>query len=997
MSTLANDILSYYGCGSDEEYLAHYGTPRHSGRYPWGSGENPYQHGDDFMSRVEAKRATGMSDTKIAKEFNLSTTQFRTEMAICKNERRMLKTEWAEALKSDGLTPTEIGKIMGINESSVRSLLNASSKQRMLAAQKTADFIKEQVDKKGMVDVGTGVERELGVSKEMLNQALYLLEREGYPLYKGGIPQATNPGKQTNQKVLCVPGTEHKAIYEYDKVQSLQDYVSHDGGETFHKKFTYPESLDSKRLMIRYSEDGGTHKDGLVELRPGKADLSLGEDRYSQVRIMVDGKKYIKGMAVYGDPKDFPDGVDVIFNTNKTKDKSKLEVLKDIKDDPDNPFGSLIKDADQGGQYWYDPKTGAKADASTKNAKLGLINKRAAEGDWSEWKDTLPSQFLSKQSKFMAKKQLDLAKADKLAEYDEISSLTNPTVKKHLLKKFADNCDSAAVSLKAAALPGQKYHVIIPSETLTDKEIYAPNYENGTKLALVRYPHGGTFEIPIVTVNNKNVECKKMIGTSAGDAVCINHKVAERLSGADFDGDTVMCIPTHDKKGKVKITSTEPLEGLVGFDPKLSYPERPGMKYMKDPKTGKDSTQMEMGSISNLITDMQLAGATDREMERAVRHSMVVIDAGKHKLDYKKSEIDNNIQQLKKKYQIGVDKNGNIKYGGASTLISKASGQTSVEKRRGEGKVNQKGKSWYDPTKPEGELVYSKAKDLYYPDRTKDKTSGLISIKTTNGKSISYDPTDKAKADYYTPVKKTNPVTGEVTFTNRDGTIQYKTLTRTQKSTKMREANDAYELVSPARHQMEVIYADYANSMKGLARKARLDMVNTGRIAYKRNAAIQYKEEVASLESKLNTALLNATRERQAQRLAAADVAAKKKADSNISSADVKKAGTRAISKYREEVGSVNRRKRNIDITDAEWNAIQAGAISENKLKQILDNADIDRLRELATPRTSKTSLSEAKVGRIKAMAASNYSLNEIAKALGVSTSTVSNYLKGGN
>lgn len=102
----------------------------------------------------------------------------------------------------------------------------------------------------------------------------------------------------------------------------------------------------------------------LIELRRGCQDLSLGDSKYAQVRIMVDGKKYLKGMAVYSD--DMPDGVDVIFNTNKTKDVPKMEVLKDIKSDPDNPFGSLIKDADQGGQYWY-------KDAKTGEEKLGLI------------------------------------------------------------------------------------------------------------------------------------------------------------------------------------------------------------------------------------------------------------------------------------------------------------------------------------------------------------------------------------------------------------------------------------------------------------------------------------------------------------------------------------------------------------------------------------------------------------------------------------------------
>lgn len=996
MNSIAEEILSYYGITTDE-VLEHYGMPRRSGRYPWGSGEDPYQHERDFIGRVEdlrrdnfewtdpdtGKKYTG--DTAIAKSMGLSTSQFRTEIAIAKDERRLLQVYTAKRLRDkEGMGATEIGRKMNLPESTVRSLLNSDSESRMLQAKNTADFLKKQVNEKGMIDVGTGVERELNVSKEKLDQALYLLEREGYPVYKGGIPQATNPGQQTNQKVLCKPGTEHKEIYEYDRVKTINDYISRDGGDTYEKKFHYPESMDSKRLMIRYREDGGIDKDGTVELRRGVPDLSLGESHYSQVRILVDGTHYIKGMAVYGDDKDFPKGVDVIFNTNKDKSKSKMEVLKEIKNDPDNPFGSAIKDANQGGQYWYiDKKTGEK--------KLGLINKRADEGDWSDWKDALPSQFLAKQSRSLAKKQLDMAKDDKYREYDDIVSLTNPTIKKHLLKKFADECDSAAVNLQAAALPGQKYKVIISIPSLKDNEVYAPDYEDGTRLALVRFPHGGTFEIPILKVNNRNPDANRVLGKTILDAIGINSKVAERLSGADFDGDTVMCIPTGDK---IKITSTNKLKGLEGFDPKLEYPERPGMKYMKDPKTGKDSTQMEMGKISNLITDMTLAGASTDELARAVRHSMVVIDAGKHKLDYKKSEIDNNIEALKKQYQKKLDKNGRPSYGGAATLLSRSKGEVTVDKRQGEPKVNIKGKSWYDPSKPEGALIYKPADDLYYPDRSYSKKTGLITIKTTDGKKISYDPSDKAASDLYSPVKREDPDTGEVSYTDKTGTVSYRLKKRTQASTRMKEAQDAYDLMSTARHPMEVIYADYANSMKALANQARKEMAYTGKIEYDKNAKATYQKEVNSLMDKLNTALLNTTKERAAQRMANADVASKKQTNPDMKNADIKKASQQAISKYRQEVGSVTRRDRNIEITDKEWEAIQAGAISENKLKQILDNTDIDALRERATPHT-KATLSQSKVNTIKAMSASNYSIAEIAKKLGVSTSVVSNYLKG--
>ena len=803
------------------EYLMHYGMPRRSGRYPWGSGKDPYQHGSsDFLSRVEEMKKQGFKETAedIKKYFGKDMTleQYRNEKAWANYQRKMDTLDKIKSMKSDGLGNTEIGKKLGLNESTVRGMLNEDFQKNLQEAEKTAEFLYDQLKEKGMIDVGPGVERELGISRTKFDQALWILENKAdCPIYSGGVPQPTNPGQRTTQQVLCLPGTEHKEIYNYENVKSLKEYYSEDGGNTFNK-FQYPASMDSSRLMIRYAEDGGIDRDGIVELRRGVDDLSLGNSKYSQVRILVDGNKYIKGMAVYSD--DMPDGVDVIFNTNKTKDKSKLEVLKDIKNDPDNPFGSLIK---PNGQSYYMDKNGEK--------KLSLINKRADEGDWTEWQDALPSQFLAKQNRNLAKKQLDLAKADKLDEYNEICSITNPTIKKYYLQKFADECDSAAVHLKAAALPGQKYHVIIPINSLKDNEIYAPQYEPGTKLALIRYPHGGTFEIPILTVNNKNKDGDNWIGKTSIDGVGITKKVADRLSGADFDGDTVMCIPTHDKNGKVKITSTKPLKGLEGFDPKTEYPYREGMKVMKD-------TQKQMGVISNLITDMTLAGASTDELARAVRHSMVVIDAEKHKLDYKRSEKENNISELKEKYQRTVQEDGSIKIGGASTILSRSKGEYSVIKRQGTPKINIKGKDYYDPDKPEGALIYKTAKDAYYEK------------------------------------KKVNKKTGEVT-----------TITdyRKQPSTRMAETDDAYSLISDAKHPMEILYADYANSMKSLANTARKEYISTGNLKYNSESAKKYAKEVSSLSAKLNTALLNSPREREAIRRANVAVENKQKSEEN--------------------------------------------------------------------------------------------------------------------
>lgn len=893
-----------------EDILMHYGTPRHSGRYPWGSGDNPYQRSGDFLSRIEELKSQGLTETEIAKAMGMSTTQYRAQKSLAKDERRALDVARAKSLREDGLSLNEIAREMGFaNDSSVRSLLNERSEARMNQAKKTAEFLKEQIAEKGMIDVGTGVERELGISKEKLKEALAILEAEGYPVYGGRIQQATNPGKHTTLQVVCPPGTEHKEIYDYDNIHSVKDYISYDDGESFRKSFVYPESMDSSRLKIRYAEDGGIDKDGVIEIRRGVEDLSLGESHYAQVRILVDGNRYLKGIAVYSD--DLPDGVDVVFNTNKKQGTPTGDVLKKITNDPENPFGSLIKE--HGGQSYYDDPNGKYTDPVTgKKQSLSLINKRAEEGDWGEWSDHLPSQFLSKQSMTLINKQLDLATKDKFAEFDEICSLTNPTVKKALLKSFADDCDSAAVHLQAAALPRQKYQVILPVTDMKDDEVYAPNYKNGEKVALIRYPHGGTFEIPILTVNNKQPTAKRMLD-NALDAIGINSKVAERLSGADFDGDTVMVIPTG---GKVKVTSTPPLKGLEGFDPKLEYggKKEGTFKPMKN-------TQTEMGKISNLITDMTLKGATQDELARAVRHSMVVIDAEKHKLDYKQSERDNGISALKKKYQGTVDENGRY-HEGAATLISRAKSETSVLKRKGSPIID----------KETGEQRY---KEVYEE------------------------------------------------YTDKNGKVKV----RTQASTKMAETKDARTLSSGT--PQEEAYADYANNMKSLANRARREMMNTGKIAYSASAKRTYQAEVDSLEAKLNVALKNAPRERQAQILANAAVKAKKQENPDMTKGEIKKANQQALTAARNSVGA---KREPIQITDREWEAIQAGAISENRLTQIINNVDTDKLRQRATPRAT-TTLSSAKVNKIASMNASGYTTAEIAEALGVSASTVSKYL----
>lgn len=969
----------------DGPNFGHYGVKRRSGRYPWGSGKDPNQHAGDFISRVESLKKSGFTFTDadgktykgevaIAKSMGLSTGEYRTNLRLAKAEQHEILATRARDLRDKGYSLRDIAKQMGYNnDSSVRALLKDDPDIKIREARGTADFLKQQVKEKGFIDVGAGVNLQLNISNEKLDQALLMLKMDGYEVYGGRVPQLTNPGKMTIISALCPPGTKHKEIFEPGAIKYINDKITRDDGKTFEDKFHYPKSMDSKRLQIRYAEDGGIQRDGLVEIRRGVEDLSLGKSRYAQVRILVDGNKYIKGMAVYSD--DLPPEVDVRFNTNKSKKVSKLDVLKDIDTaNPENPFGSLIKPTEQGGQYWYTDKNGKR--------QLGLINKRSDEGDWDQWSKKLSTQFLSKQSTTLAKSQMQLELKSKIDEFNRIMKVDNPTVKKQLLQSYADDCDSSSVHMKAAALPRQKYHVILPVPSLRDNEVYAPQYNHGEQIALIRFPHAGTFEIPILTVNNRQKDAKNMLG-NAIDAVGINSKVAERLSGADFDGDTILAIPTN---SKVKITNTRPLKGLEGFDPKMNYGtvEKNGKYYNAGGNEvklmPKSRIGFEMGAVSNLITDMTLRGASEKELAKAVRHSMVVIDAYKHKLDYRKSAIDNDIDTLKRIYQDG---------GGTSTLISRAKGQISVDKRQGAPKVNIKGKDYYDPTKPEGSLVYKKSDDLYYTPTTRDKKSGKLKLKTTDGETILYDEKNPQEKDKYEPVKVVNNKTGAVSFTNKDGSIKYEVETRKQRGVWLAEETDARRLISKDDTKMERLYADYSNALKNLANKARIARENTAGIRTNSEAKKKYAEQIDSLNEKIRKAELNRPRERQAQVMANAVVDSIIKDNLDLEKSEIKKIKQQELTKARKAVGA---ERFVIQVDDKEWEAIQNGAVTENVLKNVLKYADMDIIREKATPMEAKV-VNNFQKNRIKSMATMGYTSAEIAKALGFSTSTVNKYL----
>lgn len=890
----------------EEDILMHYGVKRRSGRYPWGSGDNPYQHGGDFLARVEELQRLGKTEKQIADELHLSTTDLRMQVRVAKHERRALQADRARSLREDGKTLDEIASILGYaNDSSVRALLNENTAANKNKAQATAEILKKELAEKGAIDVGTGVERQLGVSTGVLQEALFILETEGYNRYGVGVPQVNDPKKRTITPVISVPEIDQREVYQnLDLVKSVGDYHSTDGGESWDKR-EYPASIDSSRVKILYGDEGGALKDGVIEIRRGVADLDLGDSHYAQVRILVDGTHYLKGMAMYSD--DMPDGADIVFNTNKHTGTPKMDVLKKIQDDPDNPFGALIK---ANGQSHYIDADG--------NEKLSAINKLKEEGDWDKMSKNLSSQFLSKQPIQLIKKQLDLTYADAADEFSEICSLNNPTVKRKLLLDFADECDSAAVHLKAAALPRQSTQVILPLNAMKETEIFAPNYRDGEKVVLIRYPHGGTFEIPELTVNNKNPTAVSVLGKNIRDAVGINPKVAERLSGADFDGDQVVVIPTG---GRVKIQSTPALKDLKDFDPKTDYSTegKTGVRLLAKGA----ATQRQMGEISNLITDMTLKGATESEIARAVKHSMVVIDAAKHKLDYRQSEKDNGIAELKKKYQGFDDETGH--HGGASTLLSRRKQDVEVPERQGSGVI--------DPLT--GKVVYKESGRTYVDPRT--------------GKTVAAT----------TKVKRILAVDDVRSMSS--GTLQ------------------------------EEAYADYANKMKDLANKARLEYKATPTLKRSASAAKAFEPEVNRLMAALKVAQLNAPLEREAQRIANARVKAKVQANNITDKDEISKIRRAAISDARNSTGASGKRTR-ITISDGEWTAIQSGAISDTTLSEILRYAEPKTVRERATPRRT-TQLSDARISRIKAMANSGHTNAEIAEALGISTSAVSKYL----
>lgn len=948
MSSIAEVMRSFLGAGSD--VLEHYGVGHEddppgpgSGRWPYGSGKVPYQHIgqewlDIYKELLVEKTQGKITETEMAEELHAfdfrgkpSPTVMRAMKSAATNKVKAQAATKAKELFESGKSYSEIAKILGVSYATAKSYLDGSYISKAEKAEKLAEELKQIINDRGILDVGAGVAQELGCSNERLDTAVYILESEGYAVSVNQLKNLSTKNRLTTYSLIGPPGTTKEEFRDPEKWNSILDFKFDNEKEQLEPAYRYPASMDSSRIMVRYAEDGGLQQDGYCEVRRGVPDLDLGNN-YCQLRVLVDGTHYIKGMAGYGD--NMPEGIDLIFNTNKKRGTPMLgedgnTVLKPIsEDDPSNPFGSTIKDIQRGGQYTYTDEYGVE--------HLGLINKRADSGDWYDWSKNLPSQFLAKQPMETVQKQLNLSIADKKAELEEIMQMPNPTLKNQMLMEFAGKCDTASTKLFAAAMPGQSYHVFIPLTTIADDQVFAPNYPNGQKVAVIRFPHAGPQEIPLLTVNNTNKEGISRIGKNAVDAIGISAKAAAQMSGADFDGDAGIVIPVN---GKVRIRTEKAIKELQEFDPKYEYalPYDPEKKVWigKQLKTEK-AKGMEMGKISNLITDMVAQGVEfdDPEMTRAIKHSMVVIDAKKHHLDYKRSERENGIDELKRKYQ---QHEYDDKYGGASTILSRAkSPATKVPKRQGSG--------WIDD---EGNIQYKKAWDYEYIDKK----------------------TGKVKYNYEKDIPK------------------------------MMVTDDAMSLVSASRNPIEIAYANYANELKDLAREARKTVKNTKDLPYDKHAYETYKEDVDTLWEMVSEAERNRVRERGAQAVGNAQsrkiMAAWDEKHPNATSSERNKERGKVDARVLKEARTkYNSKRAEFTITDRQWDAINRGALSSTRVKKLLRYVNRKELLQRSLPRTYNE-LSPAKQNMIKALERSGYTNDEIAERVGCSKTTVIKYMKG--
>nr|DAR94926.1 MAG TPA: RNA dependent RNA polymerase [Caudoviricetes sp.] len=953
-----NDLSQLSDTGR-EIILKHYGVKRKSGRYPWDPSLHlPKNH--KFIEDRDELKKRGLSDNEIAKQMGLSTTVYRSKVTIAKEELKQYNMQRIAKLQSEGMIIDDIAKTIGATGQTVRNYLdeiknpNKSARAQRVQTEAVADTLKDAVKRSKYIDVGKGVEIQMGISKEKLKSGLNTLVESGeYEVHNLRIAQVTDKNNSTPVKVLTKKGVERSEIYKnMDKVRPVEEFAINGDARMF-QQMERPKSIGWDRVSIRYAipegqkghgtNDDGATMDGAMFLRPGVKDLNLGKASYAQVRIAVGDTHYLKGMALYGTEemfKNVPKGTDIIFNTNKTADKAPQDVLKPLKKNPDggapidgpNPFGATVKRQntllDSKGNPVYKP--GVKDRFGNKVSEIGSVNIVNEEGDWANWSKTLSAQFLSKQPTTVVHERLKATMKQVQDEYESIQKITNPVIKKQLLESFASDLESKQVHMKAAAPKGFQGHVILPVPDMKENEVYAPNYKNGEKVVLIRYPHGGRFEIPELTVNNNSV-ARKMISKDSPDAIGIHPKVASKMSGADFDGDTAYVIPNN--KGKFK--TRDSLKELKNFDPNM-YADKPGTFKPIE----KRYQQTLMGVVSNLITDMTLQGAPSSEIARAVKHSMVVIDAEKHKLNYKRSAEENGIDALMKRYMTHVDR---VKYGELERYNPKTRRVDKV----------------IDPDKLKKDLT---------PGKEYTSASTIIS---RHKQSVI---TDGYQVEVPDPKSKSG------------GT---KMVWRNKKETYLvNMVKDANVFLGPNATKTEHHYADYINELKSFKNKVDSEMSGIKMPARDPKAAKIYAEEVLSMKDKVNRVKINRIKERQAQRMA--EVASKaelarRSEDETLKKDEISRIKQQALNKARSMVGA---ERTPVTITDDEWDAVQSNAVSGTLLKELVSFMDDSQLKSLATPRSTKQ-MTDARKSKAKALLANGYTISQVAEALGVSASTI--------
>lgn len=951
-----------------------YGTPRHSGRYPWGSGKNP-QRSRNWLKRVDDLKAQGLSDKEICKAFDMSSGDFIAWKRVFKEQEQMRARLKVQKLHNKQWSNVAIAKELtdngyNITEGTIRGWLKKGDDYRDMPIKNIADTLKDVLKDKPYLDIGEGVERQLNISAEQLHAARLMLESEGYNVYNYKLQQATNPKQRTSMLVLCGPEITNQDFKDnIGKVTSPDGLYFEDYGMTTKTVKPIP-SINSDRIEINYAETGGSNMDGLIEIRPGVEDLSLGGRHYAQVRIGVDGTHYIKGVACYGDPDKMPDGVDVVFNVSKHEGTPMLgegdnSVLKPMKSDPANPFGASFR------QWEY-----VDADGNTQISPINIVND---DSDWDTWKHNTSAQFLSKQPVAIARQQLDKRFSELSKEFEEIQSVTNPTLKKQLLNEFADKCDSAAVDLQAAAFPRQNVFAILPVLSLKDNEVYAPQYDTGEEVILIRHPHEGVFQIPRLVVNNNNQEAIDRLGTAPQHAIGITPNTAAQMSGADYDGDTVIAIPTRlftradGTTENIPFHTEKAIKELIDFNPTETYHRLPEDKECTGQdrdglKGDKFNKGLEMGKISNLITDMTLKGATQGEdavngdeIIRAVKFSMTVIDAEKHNLDWKRAYYELNIPELIEKYQL--KENGNA--GGASTLISMSRSPIRVPERKEK-------TSTYNMTEEELER-YNRGEKIYYETDRQHKDSKRV-YDTSKMTPEELELYDQGKKVYRDTGKIKN---AQTEITKMEWALDY--------------VGDANAISSG--NIMERVYGDHANRVRALANEARKEERSTGNMQVNKSAKVVYADEIESLNNKVLKAQMEAPKERQAQAIAYSNIQAKLQADPSLNDKDnagkLKKLRNKALENARDLVnGGIHKKRYRVTFTEREIEAIQAGAISEAKLKTLIRYADKNELKKAFLPKRS-TGMSTSDVSRARRLLATGAPIGQVASQLGVSTATL--------